>query len=381
MASELFRRRLTAVRARMQEVGVEAMFLSPSASLEYLTGERRRQPTFARLLWTNGWVMGAWVTLERDPFFTAPRMAADYELRNEEGWDVRVLEDDGDSTSFLKQVAGELGLAGKRVAVEDRAWSRFLIDFLNAAPSVELALASEVMAPVRAIKGPEEIDNLRKACEITDRAFGEVVKWMRMGDCEQDVARELDYQIRQLGSDPSMTTAVLGWGEDFAREALDRDYLTRDPFTPGTVVDFDFGAIYEGYVTDFGRVVHFGEPGKEYLAAYQAVVDAEEAAIAAMRGDAITAEEVDVVALKVVEEAGFGGYYPDRAGHGIGMDILEHPFLDQGVQDVLRERMVFTVEPQIIKGRLLARIEDLVVVREGGGEQLTHFTKELLVIG
>jgi Xaa-Pro aminopeptidase len=380
MASELFRRRLTAVRARMQEIGVEAMFLSPSANLEYLTGERRRRPTFARLLWTNGWVMGAWVTLDRGPFFTAPRMAADYELRNEEGWEVRVLEDDGDSTSFLKQVAEELGLAGKRIAVEDRAWSQFLIDFLSAAPSVELALASEVMDAVRAIKGPEEIDHLRQACDITERAFGEVVKRMRIGDCEQDVAEELDYQIRQLGSEPSMTTAVLGWGAGFPREALDRDYLTRDPFTPGTVVDFDFGAIYEGYVTDFGRVVHFGEPSREYRAAYRAVVEAEEAAIAAMASDAITAEALYFLALKVVEDAGFGAYCPDRLGHGIGMDIHEHPFLDQGIPDVLKDGMVFTVEPQIIKGSLLTRIEDRVVVREGGGEQLTHFTKDLLVI-
>jgi Xaa-Pro aminopeptidase len=200
---------------------------------------------------------GAWITLEREPFFTAPRMAADYELRNEAGWPVRILEDDGHSTAFLKQIADELGLAGQRVAIEDRAWSQFLIDFLNAAPTVELTVASEVMAPVRAIKGPEELEMLRKASEITDRAFGEVVKRMRLGDCEVDIAAELDHQIRQLGSEPSMTTAVLGWGEHFPRQALDRDYLTGDSFTPGTVVDFDFGAIYEGYCTDFGRVVHF----------------------------------------------------------------------------------------------------------------------------
>ena len=137
MASDLCRRRLTAARARMQEIGVEAMFLSPSANLEYLTGERRRRPTFARLLWTNGWVMGAWITLDRDPLFTAPRMAADYELRNEEGWEVRVLENDGNSTAFLKQVADDLKLAGKRVAIEDRAWSQFLIDFLKAVPDMD----------------------------------------------------------------------------------------------------------------------------------------------------------------------------------------------------------------------------------------------------
>jgi Xaa-Pro aminopeptidase len=379
MSRDLFQRRLAAVRSRMQAVGVEAMFLSPSASLEYLTGERRRRPNLAQFLWTNGWVMGAWITLDRDPFFIAPRMAADYELKNDEGWEVRVLEDSGSSTAFLKQVAADLKLAGKRVAVEDRAWSQFLIDFLKAAPSVELAVASDVMAPVRAIKGPEELEMLHKASEITDRAFAATVSQMRMGDCELDIAAELDHQIRLLESEPSMTTAVLGWGADFPRQVLDRDYLSRAPFTPGTAVDFDFGALYEGYCTDFGRVVHFGEPSREYLAAHRAVVEAEEAAIAAMDGTIIS-EDLYFLAMKVVEEAGFGAYCPDRLGHGIGMDIHERPFLDKGIPDLLTEGMVFTVEPQIIKDHLLARIEDLVVVCSGGGRQLTHFSKELIVI-
>ncbi|MBN1993701.1 MAG: aminopeptidase P family protein [Anaerolineae bacterium] len=380
MNRELLYQRLHKVRARMQDLGLEAMFLSPSANLEYLLGERRRKPTFAHLLWTNGWVMGAWITLEHEPFFTAPRMAADYELQNEAGWPVRVLEDDGHSTTFLKQIAADLGLAGKRVAIEDRAWSQFLIDLLRAAPTIEPTVASEVMAPIRAIKGPEELAMLQKAAEITDQVFGQVVQRMRLGDNEADVAAELDHQIRQLGAEPSMTTAVLGWGQDFPRQALDRDYLTKDPFTPGTVVDFDFGAIYQGYCTDFGRVVYFGEPTPEYLSAYRAVVEAEESAIAAMRGGAITAEALYVLALQIVEEAGFGAYSPDRLGHGIGMDIHEPPFLDKGIPDVLEAGMVFTVEPQIIKGPLLVRIEDLVVVGERGSKQLTHFSKEPLVI-
>lgn len=380
MKSVVLENRLEKARDRMARLDIEAMFLSPGANLEYLTGERRRRPTFAKLLWTNGWVMGAWIPISGDPFFAAPRMAADYELQNEEDLEVLVLEDSGNSTEFLRGVVKRLALPRKKVAVEDRAWSSFLIDLQNAEPSIKPVLASSVMSPLRAIKGPEEISNLRKASEITDRAFAQVVSKMKIGDCEIDVRDELDYQIRQMGSEPSMTTAVLGWGEFFSRKALDRDYLTREPFTASTVVDFDFGALYEGYCTDFGRVVHFGEPSREFLAAYEAVVNAEKAAIGAMKGDALTAEELHFLSLGVVQDAGFGEYHPDRLGHGIGMDIHEHPFLDEGFHDVLKNGMVFTVEPQIIKGSILARIEDLVVVTESGGEQLTHYTKELQVI-
>ena len=380
MKSVALEKRLKKAQERMAELDIEAMFLSPGANLEYLTGEKRRQPTFAKLLWTNGWVMGAWIPKEGTPFFTAPRMAADYELQNEEDLEVMVLEDSGDSTDFLRGVAQRLGLAGKKLAVEDRAWSSFLIDLQNAEPSIKPVLASVVVSPLRAIKGPEEIENLKKASEITDRAFELTIRQMKIGDCEIDVRDELEHQIRQMGSQPSMTTAVLGWGDDFSREALDRDYLTREPFTVGTVVDFDFGAIYEGYCTDFGRVVHYGEPSKEFLAAYDAVVRAEKAAIAAMKGDELTAEELHFLSLGVVQESGFGEYHPDRTGHGIGMDIHEHPFVDEGFDATLKNGMVFTIEPQIIKGPILARIEDLVVVTKTGGEQLTQFTKELQVI-
>ncbi|MCZ7672499.1 MAG: M24 family metallopeptidase [Chloroflexi bacterium] len=228
--------------------------------------------------------MGAWIPQKGDPFFTAPRMAADYELQNEEGFEVVVLEDSGDSTKFLKSIAKRLNLADKKLAIEDRAWSSFLIDLQNAESSIRPTLASTILGSLRAIKGPEEIENLRKASEITDIAFERIVGKMRIGDCEIDVRDELEYQIREMGSHPSMTTAVLGWGEDFPRKTLDRDYLTREPFTTGTVVDFDFGALYGGYCTDFGRVVHFGEPTKEFMAAYDAVVSAEKAAIAAMKG-------------------------------------------------------------------------------------------------
>jgi Xaa-Pro aminopeptidase len=380
MKSVVLGNRLVKAQERMATLGIEAMFLSPGANLEYLTGERRRQPTFAKLLWTNGWVMGAWIPKTGAPFITAPRMAADYELQNEEDLEVLVLEDSGDSTEFLRGVVNRLGLSGKMLAIEDRAWSSFLIDLQAAEPSIRPVLASSVMSPLRAIKGPEELENLRKASEITDLAFERVVSQMRVGDCEIDVRDELEYQIRQMGSEPSMTTAVLGWGENFSREALDRDYLTREPFPPGIVVDFDFGAIYEGYCTDFGRVVYFGEPSKEFLAAYDAVVKAEKVAIAAMKGDSLTAEELHFLSLGVIQDTGFGKYHPDRTGHGIGMDIHEHPFLDKGFNDHLKNGMVFTVEPQIIKGPILARIEDLVVVTESGGEELTHFTNELQVI-
>lgn len=376
----VYERRIARVRAQMQQLGIHALFLSPSASLEYLTGEPRTKPTFALLLWTNGWVNGAWLTEREGPVFTVPRMVADYELKNPAGWEVRILENAEDSTRFLKGIVRELGLSGRLLAVEDRAWSSFLIDLLQADPTVELTVASRVMAPIRSIKGPEEIALLRKACEITDTAFLETVKNLKMGACERDITDELNEQIRRLDSEPSMTTQVAGLGPEYPRTVLDKDNPLRVPIPPGTSLDFDFGALWQGYCTDVGHVVYFGEPTRDFLAAYDTAVRSQVGAIEAMKGGAVTSDELYRLAFQPVEEAGFGEYSPDRLGHGIGMDIHELPFLDQGVPDTLENGMVFCVEPQIIKGKMVARIEDMVVVTDRGGEHLSRKPKELIVV-
>ncbi len=380
MNREVYERRIAAVRTRMDSLGIHALFFSPSASLEYLTGEPRTKPTFAQLLWTNGWVNGAWLTEKQGPVFTVPRMVADYELKNPLGWEVRILENSQSSTDFLRVMVRELNLKSKLLAVEDRAWSSFLMDLLKAEPAIMLTEASRVMSPVRGIKGPEEIELLKKACEITDTAFLDTVKNLKMGACERDITDELNAHIRRLGSEPSMTTQVAGLAEGYPRTVLDKDNPLRVPIPRGTSLDFDFGALYQGYCTDVGHVVYFGEPSKEFLAAYQAAVQAQREAISAMKGDRITSEQLYRLAFQVVEQAGFGQYSPDRLGHGIGMDIHELPFLDQGIPDLLRNGMVFCVEPQIIKGRMVARIEDMVVVTDKGGEHLSRKPKDLIVI-
>ncbi len=380
MSKELYQKRLRAVRAAMERLGVEAMFLSPSSNLEYLTGERRRRPSLAHFLWPGGWVNGAWITATRDPFITCPRAAASYELENAEGWEVRVLADDADPRAFLSGITRELGLAGKRVAVENRAWGEFVLELLRAEPTIEGVVASDIMDGVRAIKGPEELAALARAGEITDRAFGEVVKHMRLGMTERDLVGEVDHQLRAQGSEPAFSIGVLAWGERFPRKSEDREKLVPDPIGPGTSVYFDFGAFHGGYCADFSRMVHMGEPSGEYRRAYQVVLEAQEAARAAMAAGRITAEGLYDVAYRVMAEAGYGAFSPDRLGHGIGMDAHECPSLFTGDRTLLQEGMVCTLEPGILKGPVMAQVEDLAVVRPQGGELLTRFTKELLVV-
>ena len=150
---------------------------------------------------------------------------------------------------------------------------------------------------------------------------------------------------------------------------------------PPVAILFDCGAIYEGYCYDFGRTVFFGEPEAAYQEIYRLVMSSQAAGIEAMRAGQVTAAEVDQAARDVIVEAGYGAAFRHRLGHGIGMDVHEPPFLTASDDTILQAGMIFTVEPSIMQfDDFSARVEDVVVVRDHGGEPLTDGFREMRVV-
>jgi Xaa-Pro aminopeptidase len=143
---------------------------------------------------------------------------------------------------------------------------------------------------------------------------------------------------------------------------------------------YDFGAIYDGYCYDYGRTVFLGEPDAEYQKIYKLIMDSQAAGIAALKSGAMTCEQTDIAARKLIEDAGYGPYFKHRLGHGIGMDVHEPPFLTIGDHTQLQSGMCFTVEPSILIERTGARVEDIVVVGPNGGEPLTRGYREMFVV-
>jgi Xaa-Pro aminopeptidase len=147
------------------------------------------------------------------------------------------------------------------------------------------------------------------------------------------------------------------------------------------VLAFDFGVVLDGYVNDFGRTVHFGEPDAELRRIHELVMAAQANGMAAMKAGQITAEAANAAARRVIEEAGYGPNFFHRLGHGIGIDVHEPPFLAKGDKTTLQANMCFTVEPSIwVEGRCFTRVEDVVVVAAEGAYSLNQSTRELLVI-
>jgi Xaa-Pro aminopeptidase len=160
-----------------------------------------------------------------------------------------------------------------------------------------------------------------------------------------------------------------------------REETWRRQLQPPVAILFDFGAVYQGYCYDFGRTVFFGEPDSEFQRIYQLVMEAQAAGIAAMRAGQVTAAGVDSAARRVIMEAGYGAAFRHRLGHGIGLDVHEPPFLTAGDETRLQAGMLFTVEPSITQfDTFSARVEDVVVVQEAGGQPLTAGFRELRVV-
>jgi Xaa-Pro aminopeptidase len=147
-------------------------------------------------------------------------------------------------------------------------------------------------------------------------------------------------------------------------------------------VAFDFGCIYQGYASDFGRTAFAGDPPAEYLRMHKLVTDAQRAAMDVMIAGQISAAKANEAARRVIEQGGYGAEFNHRLGHGIGVTVHEPPFLDLVDPTILQDGMTFTVEPSIrIPGGYHNRVEDVVLVTPTGGVSLYQTGRQLYLVG
>ncbi len=382
----IYEKRLDLVRAEMEKKGIGLIFLSPSANLEYLTGIRRPRPNATDTSMPGDWLYGVFIGLERGLICTVPRMASGFikEQVRDKPWieEVQVIGDREDPFPILQEILGGFDLQGKKVAIEDRAWTRFALRLSKIVPSEVWVLASELISPMRMIKDENEIALMKTAAHICDTILGKILNMIQPGVTEYDLAHEIDYQMVKEGAEGnSFTTGVSFWSLGRIRPASWIVRVTDKVLERGDSVTFDFGVVYQGYCSDFGRTVFIGEPTSEFRRIYDTVTRAQQEAIEAMKSGHITAEKADSLARGVIASEGYGEYFMHRLGHGIGSTVHEPPYLSEGDTTVLRAGMTFTVEPSIyIQGKLGARIEDVVLVTPDGGLPLNEFSRELQII-
>ena len=242
---------------------------------------------------------------------------------------------------------------------------------------VRLKDAPSVVERARMVKDADELQRIRAAVALGAKLFERALEVLRPGVKETEVAAEMELAARRGGAEEMSFPTIIASG---ARSALPHGRASDQPIARSGFVVCDFGVILSGYCSDQTRTVWVGPVSEDSGRAYEAVREAQQAAIAAVR-PGIPVGEVDAAARKVLRKAGLGRYFTHSTGHGVGLEIHESPRVADGQREILQPGMVITIEPGVyFPGKWGVRIEDMVAVTAGGCEVMTPTGKDFLAV-
>jgi Xaa-Pro aminopeptidase len=365
---------------RLEAEGVAALFLGPSADLEYLTGVERQAPSFGEPSYQHGFVTGAFFRPGADPVFVFPRMFAAFDVREAPEGEVVIVNEKDDGPSIFERIAREAAAAGGAVAVGDRVWAETTLQLAGVVGVDRLRTGTRIVNELRKVKSDEELAAMGRAIETVETTMAAVGPLVVPGVSMGELAEAVEHQLLAAGSKcPSFATHIF---TGLAPEDFDSHEASAwRPIPVGTSVMFDFGGVVDGYCSDFGRTIYCGEPSAEYREHYEIMLAAQEAGRAAAT-PGMPAREVNAACRQPIEEAGLGEHFRHRMGHGIGLNVHERPFISEEDDTPLEPGMTFTDEPSIIiPGVYSLRIEDIVVCAEGGGRMLNSYPAALVANG
>ena len=357
--------RIGRVRARMAELGVDALLLSVGPDLPYLTGYEA-MPLERLTMFVLPSTGDAQLVVPR---LEAPRVARRPELFGIVEWE--------ETDDPIAVVAGMIRRSARRVAIGDHTWARFVLDLQRAVPSCDFGRATDVVGPIRMVKDADEVAALTRAAHAVDAIAREMRSVTFAGRNELDVHRELVERMLAAGHERA-NFAIVAAGANAA--SPHHEPTATRTINDGDLVLCDFGGTMDGYCSDITRMFHVGEVPAEVHDVYAVLVDAQEAGV---RGATVgtPCAEVDAASRGVIAGAGFGEYFVHRVGHGIGTEAHEDPYLVAGNERPLEPGHAFSVEPGIyFPGRFGMRLEDIVVATLEGPLRLNEAPRDIAIV-
>jgi Xaa-Pro aminopeptidase len=354
--------RIRRARARMRELGVEALLLSTGADLPYLTGYEAMPLERLTML----------VVTADEAALVVPRLEAPRVESRPDAFTICPWEETDDPIAMVVERLG----GATDLAIGDQTWARFLVELQRAAPRLRFRRAVDVTGPLRVVKDAAEVDALRAAARAVDDIAGAMRERPFAGRREVDVHRELVDRMLDAGHQRA-NFAIVATGPNAASPHHDPSERV---IAAGDVVLCDFGGTMYGYCSDITRMYAVGEPAHDVREAYAVLVEAQEAGVRAATVGT-RCEEVDAAARRVIADAGYGEYFVHRTGHGIGAEAHEDPYVVAGNDTPLASGHAFSVEPGIyVPGRFGLRLEDIVVATPDGPERLNRAPRDLAVV-
>lgn len=235
----------------------------------------------------------------------------------------------------------------------------------------------ELLTGLRAVKDEDEVKSMIAAQRIADKSLAQLVEHIRPGRTEKEVAAELTYLMLLNGGEENSFDPIVVTG---AKSSLPHGVPGDKVIAKGDFLTIDFGTKFNGYCSDTTRTFAIGEADGQMREVYEVVLMAQLAGIAAARAG-IIGHDLDAAARKVIEDAGYGEYFGHSLGHSLGLEIHENPGARPTCNTALPAGLAVSQEPGIyLPGRFGVRIEDVVILREGGCEDITGSPKELTIL-
>jgi Xaa-Pro aminopeptidase len=342
------------VKKWLQEKDLDAFLISKLVHCFYLSGFTG---TSACLLVTN--------SAEKNFLITDFRYKEQAEAEAK-GYELILWE--GSLAQTLAKLFRQHGL--KRVGLDQDEITLGTYERLKKdAPEVSFFPLQDPCVELRKIKTAEELELLKKAIEIGDKAFLHILEFIHPGLTEREIALELEFFMRRLGGTRNAFETIVASQN---RAALPHGVASQRIIQAGELVLMDFGTVYQGYHSDLTRTLVLGEPDASQWERYNLVLKAQEAVFQNIQ-PGMRACEADALGRSVIEEAGYGKNFGHSLGHGVGLEIHEGPRLSPRDETILEPGMVVTVEPGIyLSGWGGIRLEDMLVIVPGGCERLTR---------
>ena len=265
-----------------------------------------------------------------------------------------------------------------KIGFEDKTISYNSFKMMSRAmPAVTTIGVSDEINEYRKVKSEEECKIIRRAEQIGDMAFEHILPFIKPGITEREIALELEFFMKKQGASGLSFDTIVAVGE---RSALPHANLTDKKVEDGKVVLLDFGCVYNGYCSDMTRTVVVGYADDKTKNMYNTVLTAQTEALKNIKSG-VSGIAIDKIARDIITDAGYGDKFNHALGHGVGLKVHEQPTLSPRSEDILKTGNVVSVEPGIyVEDFCGIRIEDIVIVRDNGCENLTHSTKDLIIL-
>jgi len=353
--------RLIQVRQKLKDNNIDAILITKRQNYMYLSGFTG---TSAHLLIS---AEKAYLITDFRYIEQATRQAPLFE----------VVKYQGNIEIEIKKLLEELFVKKLGFEADHLTYDKYLC-YKEKFENTELVPQKDFVESLRIIKSDDEIEKIKKAVEIADRAFEHILNYIKPGIKENEIAAELEYFMKKNGAQgPSFETIVASG----TRSAMPHGVASEKVIQYGDIVTLDYGAIYEGYCSDITRTIFVGYAQDKLKEIYEIVLNAQ---LKALKGafEGKTGREIDSIAREIITKEGYGNNFGHGLGHGVGLEIHEEPRLSVSGEKVMKNGMVVTVEPGIyIEGLGGVRIEDMIVINNDKPQILTKAPKEMIIVG